>query len=470
MRGLALSETTSDADVSMDADESHCSESLMLSSPPKAPHSRTRGPFKAASRLFADDDDEEDVLDFPKKSSILKPLDLNLALSEEDPDGRSRKSKPVDRKRNAEQRLDGRDLSFDEMESPVDMYTSPRTSPSDCYKSPLPYKAPPGTAHKSPFSVRTLDGRTVQSKNPFSPMYMEEVTPARAEAAAAAGPISDSLTFPLSFQEDEAKKKEDGEAGLPSVAPLLRHRLQKRDTLLDPATFRSVSYHYNSFTRDGYPEKKGQYSFTGSPIKETDFSNDVESNFRKIRRIKSKDDVGAASKDPAVQDSWKQKMNVNTKMNFYNRCDEISPTDVMSFPAMTSPSTPSALPPTPSKPRHYRRRQTRYTPVRNKACPQTPVPKQRRSRPFDGDDDDDLYIASPSSSSVQAPAAPQSRFYSDFDVIGELGSGSFGNVVKVLSRLDGCMYAIKVAHRPAKGNADKDRMLKEVMSKNNDSK
>ena len=56
----------------------------------------------------------------------------------------------------------------------------------------------------------------------------------------------------------------------------------------------------------------------------------------------------------------------------------------------------------------------------------------------------------------------KSRFYSDFDVIGELGKGSFGNVFKVLSRLDGCMYAIKAAHRQAKGAADRGRMLKEV--------
>merc|ERR1711935_275469 len=62
----------------------------------------------------------------------------------------------------------------------------------------------------------------------------------------------------------------------------------------------------------------------------------------------------------------------------------------------------------------------------------------------------------------QAVATPPSRFYSDFDVIAELGSGSFGNVFQALSRLDGCMYAIKVAHRVAKGNADRDRMLKEV--------
>lgn len=55
-----------------------------------------------------------------------------------------------------------------------------------------------------------------------------------------------------------------------------------------------------------------------------------------------------------------------------------------------------------------------------------------------------------------------SRFKSDFDVIGELGKGSFGAVYKVLSRLDGCMYAVKAALRKAKGIADRDRMLKEV--------
>ena len=59
----------------------------------------------------------------------------------------------------------------------------------------------------------------------------------------------------------------------------------------------------------------------------------------------------------------------------------------------------------------------------------------------------------------------KSRFCSDFDVITEVGKGSFGQVYKVLSRLDGCMYAIKAGHRPAKGQADRDRMLKEVSSR-----
>ena len=50
----------------------------------------------------------------------------------------------------------------------------------------------------------------------------------------------------------------------------------------------------------------------------------------------------------------------------------------------------------------------------------------------------------------------------DFDIIGQLGNGSFGTVYKCLSRLDGCMYAVKAAKRKAKGVADRDRMLKEV--------
>jgi serine/threonine protein kinase len=79
---------------------------------------------------------------------------------------------------------------------------------------------------------------------------------------------------------------------------------------------------------------------------------------------------------------------------------------------------------------------------------------------MDDDDDDDDRVSSSNGSAQQY--IPQSRFYSDFDVIEELGSGSFGNVFKVLSRLDGCMYAIKVAHRQAKGMLDKERMMKEV--------
>ena len=78
--------------------------------------------------------------------------------------------------------------------------------------------------------------------------------------------------------------------------------------------------------------------------------------------------------------------------------------------------------------------------------------RQRGRRP---EEDQDIMIESSSAKS-------KSRFEQDFDIIGQLGNGSFGTVYKCLSRLDGCMYAVKAAKRKAKGVADRDRMLKEV--------
>jgi hypothetical protein len=188
--------------------------------------------------------------------------------------------------------------------------------------------------------------------------------------------------------------------------------------------------------------------------------------------------------------------------------DSISPTDVFNYPQFrASPSDSSTLPPAPSKP--IRRPPVRrYTPIRKTTGPPpTPMPGARQSRPFDfeeasnhhhhnnnssinnsfdasdinGVDSSDDEVGDDRISNAQrrrrrrrplsgpdsdaretTTALPPSRFYSDFDVIAELGSGSFGNVFKALSRLDGCFYAIKVAHRVAKGIGDKERMLKEV--------
>mmetsp|Transcript_16951 Transcript_16951/g.31362 ORF Transcript_16951/g.31362 Transcript_16951/m.31362 type:complete len:537 (-) Transcript_16951:201-1811(-) len=254
------------------------------------------------------------------------------------------------------------------------------------------------------------------------------------------------------------------------------------------------------YTRDGYPERTGRYSFTGSPIKEhleiptamgtaamEDFAGlpppDVCTNIRKIRRRTKGDDVVAAAAHD--EEAWKRRgLYVQTNDGGKkSHTDHISPTDVASFPLLrASPSDTRTLPPTPSKP--VRRPPVKkYTPIRKPlGPPPTPTPAVRKARSFGDDvfDDDndcssnrrsrrssgssmDYHSLSPGGSETQqVAAAPPSRFYSDFDVIAELGNGSFGNVFKVLSRLDGCMYAIKVAHRPAKGVADKDRMLKEV--------
>mmetsp|Transcript_51326 Transcript_51326/g.77961 ORF Transcript_51326/g.77961 Transcript_51326/m.77961 type:complete len:718 (+) Transcript_51326:343-2496(+) len=456
-RGIcAVASPQVDADVSMDADDSFCSES-MLASPPKAPRSRAR--HATASRLFADDDDDDDQFS-AKPSSVLRPLDLNLALTDE---GLDKDLKgPQQRKRQAEQPLFGRDLSFDDVESPVDMYSSPRNSPS-CYKSPAPYTSMRSTVtHKSP-AYRTLDGRTVQSKNPFSPMVTEDHTHTPRRPIE----LSDSLNFPVSFGDEGKKKTSDGQS-LPNVAPILRHRLHKRDTPLEPSTFNTTSYEYNSFTRDGYPDQTGQFSFTGSPIKEMDHPSQVDQYAHKLRRRHKGDDVrAAASHVEQPYQSLKKKKNKNLHVNTRYRRGEssrhegISPTDVMNFP-FGSPSSPSGVPPAPIKPKHNRRPTTRYAPVKKSAAPpQTPMLERKaRSRSFEMDDEDDDQVSSSNSSAQHY--VPQSRFYSDFDVIEELGSGSFGNVFKVLSRLDGCMYAIKVAHRQAKGMLDKERMMKEV--------
>lgn len=477
----------SDMNISME-EESHCSESVTLSSPPRASRERSGGGsgtgFSTASRLFFDEFDNEDS-ETKKPTGILRPLDLNLQLSGLTDDTTSssavgsrtphRKTMPVEnnvqRKRHAEQQLIGRDLSFDyeddtdNQESPVEMIQSPRVSPS-CYKSPSTYPGAASTAtvHKSP-CYRTMDGRTIQSKNPFSPMYTED-----AAVSSSVGPISESLNFPVSLEEKETFSGDN------QRAPFLRHRLQKRDSKFSPSYMNPVAPsmdHYNAFTRDGYPERQGRYSFTGSPIREVEASKERERRSMDIpishkvrRRTKFEDAAAAASvaPHPAASEYCKIKKQTNLFVDteppedpksYYRQRDKISPTDVLSFPSMNSPGSPSTpMPPTPTKPKQYRRRpKTKYTPVRKPAVPPTPMP-ERRSRAFHSDQEVEAM--------EHERNEPQSRFHSDFDVIDELGNGSFGNVFKVMSRLDGCMYAIKVAHRPAKGNADKDRMLKEV--------
>ena len=465
---VASPRADADADVSMEADDSFTDS--MIASPPKAePRSRARNP--TASRLFADDDDGDDFDGFKSKpASILRPLDLNLALSEEDSEKDSRG--PQQRKRQAEQPLFSRDFSFeDATESPIDMYSSPSQISPACYKSPARHaiRSTTPAASKSP-AYRTLDGRTVQSKNPFSPMITEETHSARTPGKPIE--LSDSLNFPVSFG-DEGKKKGTDNQSLPNVAPLLRHRLHKRETLAETTSF------YASLTRDGYPEKTGRYSFTGSPIKEIGCTNDQTSNYsHKLRRRSKGEDISAAAslmEQPNLSLKKKKNKNLHVSTGYkreqYNRSEDISPTDVMSFP-FGSPSSPrSNVPPTPTKPKHYRRPSTRYVPVRKSTGPpQTPMPPRRaraRARSFDMDDDSSDDQAGSSSNSSGQQYLPQSRFNSDFDVLEELGSGTFGKVLKVMSRLDGCMYAIKVAHRQAKGMSDKERMLKEVRIQGN---
>lgn len=236
-----------------------------------------------------------------------------------------------------------RPTSLSSMDSDTTMGYSPspqgsrkRTSTDSNRDAPMEESSP----KISPNSFLTIDGRFVQSKNPFSsPM------------------VSEASTNFVS-------------AGLD--APALPMMMQ---------------------------------SGSCSPVPEDGtVSTEASSSYHKVRRLHRGDqDIVAAS--------------------LHKFQPRISPTEVSGFP----------FPPT-----------TQHRPT-----PPTPVKKRQNHHPtLHG-----LQVK---------PANTQSRFEADFDVIGELGKGTFGRVLKVLSRLDGCMYAIKTTLRPAKGAADRDRMLKEV--------
>jgi tRNA A-37 threonylcarbamoyl transferase component Bud32 len=66
------------------------------------------------------------------------------------------------------------------------------------------------------------------------------------------------------------------------------------------------------------------------------------------------------------------------------------------------------------------------------------------------------------SSCTTTATAASSRFSSDFYILHEIGTGSFGTVYKVRSRLDGCTYAIKCVRSTTTKNYHRKKLLKEV--------
>jgi wee1-like protein kinase len=344
--------------------------------------------------------------------TALRPLDMNMANS----------SPPQRRKRAGE----GHPMGREEISNGgnEDMFISPR-----------------------PEAYRTMDGRTVTSNNPFSP-YTPDTDGMDEDCDMQAAP-----EFPLSLScggsansHSTTSSNHSFSASIARDQPQTQQRplkinLQRRDNtgtspFKQPLTFFEQQ---NYGARSGFPARQGQYSFTGSPIEEVDIyehqsNGDTSMGMGcKVRKVYLDGDSASECRragglfvdtDQAVRDSKIPR-------------DEISPTDVLSFP-----------PPTPTK---------AVRPRSTPGPPHTPL-MERHSRSRSEWDDDDEMNPIASSSSKQ----PKSRFSLDFDIIGQLGNGSFGTVYKCLSRLDGCMYAIKAAKRKAKGVADRDRMLKEV--------
>jgi wee1-like protein kinase len=171
--------------------------------------------------------------------------------------------------------------------------------------------------------------------------------------------------------------------------------------------------------------------------------------------------------------------------------EEISPTDVSSFPfpspysnsttvqittpvkSRTSSSTTNlTLPPPSAATNHRIHRSNLPPPTTRKGIPHT-----RQSSHGAG-----ASVATPSNfqgsywnnaittttpprpSSSNAVATSVSRFASDFYILHEIGTGSFGTVYKVRSRLDGCSYAIKCVRgvTTSTKNRKKLLLLKEV--------
>lgn len=307
-----------------------------------------------------------------ENESILRPVDLNSTSS-----AGSGSSLFPRRKRPSDLQPPGREFAHWE-DSDEEMFQSPRSSPN---------------------SYRTLDGRTVISRNPFSPYTPMDEAP----AASPSTKLKTAPNFPVYLHQTT-----------PSHITLQQRTSPFRQTYFGPS-------------KSGYPDQHGRYSFTGSPIEEVDIS--LQSNTNKIRRLHLNDITKSRR-------AYNSGLYINTQLMCTVK-DEISPTDVSSFP----PATPM--------------KKERYISV-NSMPPQTPAMEHRQRGRRSGDDDEGILIES------VTQHQSKSRLAEDFDIIGQLGNGSFGTVYKCLSRLDGCMYAVKAAKRKAKGVADRDRMLKEV--------
>jgi len=80
------------------------------------------------------------------------------------------------------------------------------------------------------------------------------------------------------------------------------------------------------------------------------------------------------------------------------------------------------------------------------------------------DSQDSTVLVKRSRETQHSAPRQRSRFQSDFEVLKAIGSGSFGTVHKVKSRLDGVLYAVKSTRAKFKSNAHRERMLAEVFA------
>lgn len=376
---------------------------------------------KSSRRLFGDDDDDDD--------DEFQPIRPPPALTPFNTNPRRRVMKPLQRQDSIEsEELTGRKRSSEERrdsnESDVSMHMSP---------------------HISPNSYVTLDGRFVTSKNPFSsPMVTEDdnhhiqVT-ANAPSLPIMFPSSSNSGFSGSMPPATTPASPNRHPPTLSVLPPRQLR-EKRGSYRDRRYEGGLSNDYKGTTTF----LDSRFSFTGSPIPEHSdrASSSMETgipsggSFQKVRRLTENDDVVSASGYQLYSSRRRPYLSIDTTSSDISctsfsdsstgtwkaddeDSDRISPTDVLSFPPPPTPAKNSSdfpryrAPPTPVAQRRHERLMQR----------RTPHPGSILARHHNEHDDETPTV--------------KSRFYDDFDIIQELGKGSFGTVYKVLSRLDG---------------------------------
>jgi hypothetical protein len=310
----------------------------------------------------------------------------------------------------------------------------------------------------SPSTYITMDGRCVMSENPFSPMNTEGDG-----KSLSLRPVAPSIPFSFTFDDESSTNQ----------LSHTRHRLEKRNasspmdsTLLVPS-FMDTSF--SSSTPESPPITNTNANKEGHKVRRLGVEGDVHFPTRHTHFNNNNLFVDTTPATTAVAAALPRYKSSSPPI------DEISPTDVSAFPDVTS-FFPT--PPTPAKynntiKQQQQRRADHYpnnylstppgTPPlrRTMQCPSGPLTASRYHHQKQHGNNNHDHTTSPLGG-METTAVSTSRFQSDFDLIDELGKGTFGVVYKVLSRLDGCMYAMKVALRSAKGNMERKRMLQEV--------
>lgn len=300
----------------------------------------------------------------------------------------------------------------------------------------------------SPNSFRTMDGRFVQSKNPFSSPMLSDTPTLMShlyeDSTNAAPPL------PSSFS-DEGSLSPNGD-GKPVRLNMLQPKMQ--GTPVSEATVGLQAFSINPRNRATFV--CSPISERSPPLNRSNISSTFSSRFfpnmdgddvpsagslHKVRRIHPSDDIFAASNHHISQLARRRHLppTIDTKSGRDNPINDgdhengISPTDVLSFPAFTPVVPKTGPPPTPVK--QQRPRTGLHAPKTSLLSSHRPLPRTplvssasgrgfRRS-PMDNDDEEDEEGAH------MKLLRNTSRFHADFDIIGELGQGSFGSVYKV---------------------------------------